>query len=451
MLNILVVDDEKNIQSLIKDILSDEGHSVSVAGSLTSAKDLVKKEVFDLIFLDVWLPDGDGISLISFIKEHQPNSFIVMISGHANIPIAVQAIKEGAFDFLEKPLSTDTIFAAIEKIEKEIKLRQSLQYYKEKEESQIEIIGNSEKIVQLKKQIEKVAKTNAWVMILGENGTGKELVAKSIHYQSSRKDYPFVDINCAAIPDELFEAEFFGYEKGAFTNAFTRKIGKLELADKGTLFLDEVADMSLSAQAKLLRVLEEKEFSRLGSNTKIKVDLRVISATNKDIQKEVEKGTFRQDLAFRLSVIPLTVPPLRERGEDIILIAEYFIKKFSIENKVEPPILTDEVKRTFLNYFWPGNVRELKNLMERIVIFNNGDYVYNKDLPPNMFGKTTANEEKGIPITIRPLKDAKEELEREMIKKALEVYNKNLKEVAKALDIDLSSLYRKIKQYQLED
>jgi len=451
MLNILVVDDEKNIQSLIKDILSDEGYSVSVAGSLTSAKDLIKKEVFDLIFLDVWLPDGDGISLISFIKEHQPNSFIVMISGHANIPIAVQAIKEGAFDFLEKPLSTDTIFAIIEKIEKEIKLRQSLQYYKEKEESQIKIIGNSEKIVQLKKQIEKVAKTNAWVMILGENGTGKELVAKSIHYQSSRKDYPFVDINCAAIPDELFEAEFFGYEKGAFTNAFTRKIGKLELADKGTLFLDEVADMSLPAQAKLLRVLEEKEFSRLGSNTKIKVDLRVISATNKDIQKEVEKGTFRQDLAFRLSVIPLTVPPLRERGEDIILLAEYFIKKFSIENKVEPPILTDEVKRTFLNYSWPGNVRELKNLMERIVIFNSGDYVYNKDLPPNMFGKTNIHEEKSIPITIRPLKDAKEELEREMIKKALEVYNKNLKEVAKVLDIDLSSLYRKIKQYQLED
>jgi DNA-binding NtrC family response regulator len=451
MLNILVVDDEKNIQSLIKDILSDEGYSVSVAGSLTSAKDLIKKEVFDLIFLDVWLPDGDGISLISFIKEHQPNSFIVMISGHANIPIAVQATKEGAFDFLEKPLSTDTIFAVIEKIEKEIKLRQSLWYYKEKEESQIEIIGNSEKIVQLKKQIEKVAKTNAWVMILGENGTGKELVAKSIHYQSNRKDYPFVDINCAAIPDELFEAEFFGYEKGAFTNAFTRKIGKLELADKGTLFLDEVADMSLPAQAKLLRVLEEKEFSRLGSNTKIKVDLRVISATNKDIQKEVEKGTFRQDLAFRLSVIPLTVPPLRERGEDIILLANYFIKKFSIENKVEPPILTDEVKRTFLNYSWPGNVRELKNLMERIVIFNSGDYVYNKDLPPNMFGKTTVYEEKSIPIKIRPLKDAKEELEREMIKKALEVYNKNLKEVAKALDIDLSSLYRKIKQYQLED
>jgi two-component system nitrogen regulation response regulator NtrX len=297
MLNILVVDDERNIQSLIKDILSDEGHSVSVAGSLTSAKDLIKKEVFDLIFLDVWLPDGDGISLISFIKEHQPNSFIVMISGHANIPIAVQAIKEGAFDFLEKPLSTDTILAVIEKIEKEIKLRQNLQYYKEKEESQIEIIGNSEKIVQLKKQIEKVAKTNAWVMILGENGTGKELVAKSIHYQSSRKDYPFVDINCAAIPDELFEAEFFGYEKGAFTNAFTRKIGKLELADKGTLFLDEVADMSLSAQAKLLRVLEEKEFSRLGSNTKIKVDLRVNLSNKQRYTKRSRKRYFQTGLS----------------------------------------------------------------------------------------------------------------------------------------------------------
>ncbi|MGB9831983.1 MAG: sigma 54-interacting transcriptional regulator, partial [Caldisericum exile] len=202
----------------------------------------------------------------------------------------------------------------------------------------------------MKKQIEKIAKTNAWVMILGENGTGKELVAKSIHYQSNRKDFPFVDINCAAIPDELFEAEFFGYEKGAFTNAFTRRIGKLELADKGTLFLDEVADMSLSSQAKLLRVLEEKEFSRLGSNIKIKVDLRVISATNKDIQKEVEKGTFRQDLAFRLSVIPIYVPPLRERGEDILLLADYFLKKFALENKVEPPILSEEVKNTFLNY-----------------------------------------------------------------------------------------------------
>ncbi|MGB9766050.1 MAG: sigma-54-dependent transcriptional regulator [Sulfurihydrogenibium sp.] len=451
MLNILVVDDEKNIQDLMRDILTDEGFNVETVGSITSAKDLIRKNSYDLIFLDVWLSDGEGLDLIPFIKENSNNSFIVMISGHANIPIAVRAIKEGAFDFLEKPLSTETILAVIEKVEREIKIKQNLEYFKEKEESNVEIIGNSPKIVELKKQIEKIAKTNAWVMILGENGTGKELVAKSIHYQSNRKDFPFVDINCAAIPDELFEAEFFGYEKGAFTNAFTRRIGKLELADKGTLFLDEVADMSLSSQAKLLRVLEEKEFSRLGSNLKIKVDLRVISATNKDIQKEVEKGTFRQDLAFRLSVIPIYVPPLRERGEDILLLADYFLKKFALENKVEPPILSEEVKNTFLNYNWPGNVRELKNLMERLVILNNESIIYNKDLPPYMFGNIKVEQEEYIPITIRPLKDAKEELEKQIIKKALKVYNNNLKEVAKALDIDLSSLYRKIKQYNLEE
>ncbi|MGC9006909.1 MAG: sigma-54-dependent transcriptional regulator [Sulfurihydrogenibium sp.] len=451
MLNILVVDDEKNIQDLMRDILTDEGFNVETVGSITSAKDLIRKNSYDLIFLDVWLSDGEGLDLIPFIKENSNNSFIVMISGHANIPIAVRAIKEGAFDFLEKPLSTETILAVIEKVEREIKIKQNLEYFKEKEEGNVEIIGNSPKIVELKKQIEKIAKTNAWVMILGENGTGKELVAKSIHYQSNRKDFPFVDINCAAIPDELFEAEFFGYEKGAFTNAFTRRIGKLELADKGTLFLDEVADMSLSSQAKLLRVLEEKEFSRLGSNLKIKVDLRVISATNKDIQKEVEKGTFRQDLAFRLSVIPIYVPPLRERGEDILLLADYFLKKFALENKVEPPILSEEVKNTFLNYNWPGNVRELKNLMERLVILNNESIIYNKDLPPYMFGNIKVEQEEYIPITIRPLKDAKEELEKQIIKKALKVYNNNLKEVAKALDIDLSSLYRKIKQYNLEE
>lgn len=451
MLNILVVDDEKNIQDLMKDILTDEGYYVDTTGSITTAKDFIKKNSYDVIFLDVWLPDGEGLDLLPFIKENSPNSSVVMISGHANIPIAVKAIKEGAFDFLEKPLSTETIMATIEKVEKQIKVKQSLEYFKEKEEKQIEIIGNSPKIVELKRQIEKVAKTNAWVMILGENGTGKELVAKSIHYQSPRKDYPFVDINCAAIPDELFEAEFFGYEKGAFTNAFTRKIGKLELADKGTLFLDEVADMSLSSQAKLLRVLEEKQFSRLGSNTKITVDLRVISATNKDIQKEVEKGTFRQDLAFRLSVIPIYVPPLREREEDILLLANYFLRKFSVENKVEPPILSDEVKNTFLNYNWPGNVRELKNLMERLVILNSESIIYNKDLPPHMLGNVKLEKEESIPITIRPLKDAKEELEKQMIKKALKVYNNNLKEIAKALDIDLSSLYRKIKQYNLEE
>lgn len=450
MLNVLVVDDEENITSLLKDILTDEGYSVDTAKSLTQAKDLIKKNIYDAIFLDVWLSDGDGLMFLPDIKSISPKSQVVMISGHGNIPMAVKAIKEGAFDFLEKPLSTDTVLAVLEKISKEIKLQNNLEYLKEKETQGIEIIGNSPAISELKRQIEKVAKSNAWVMIFGENGTGKELVAKSIHYNSPRKDYPFVDINAAAIPDELFEAEFFGYEKGAFTNAFTRKIGKLEVADKGTLFLDEVTDMSLSSQAKLLRVLEEKEFSRLGSNSKIKVDIRVISATNKNLQEEIEKGRFRQDLAFRLAVIPITVPPLRERGEDILILADYYLKKFAKENKVEPPIISEEVKRVFMKYKWPGNVRELKNLMERLVILHNEYIIKLSDLPAYMYQDTAITKEEVLPITIKPLKEIREEAEKLVIKKALDTFGNNLKEVAKVLDIDLSSLYRKLKQYQLE-
>lgn len=450
MLNVLVVDDEENITSLLKDILTDEGYSVDTAKSLTQAKDLIKKNIYDAIFLDVWLSDGDGLMFLPDIKSISPKSQVVMISGHGNIPMAVKAIKEGAFDFLEKPLSTDTVLAVLEKISKEIKLQNNLEYLKEKETQGIEIIGNSPAISELKRQIEKVAKSNAWVMIFGENGTGKELVAKSIHYNSPRKDYPFVDINAAAIPDELFEAEFFGYEKGAFTNAFTRKIGKLEVADKGTLFLDEVTDMSLSSQAKLLRVLEEKEFSRLGSNSKIKVDIRVISATNKNLQEEIEKGRFRQDLAFRLAVIPITVPPLRERGEDILILADYYLKKFAKENKVEPPIISEDVKRVFMKYKWPGNVRELKNLMERLVILHSEDIIKLSDLPAYMYQDTAITKEEVLPITIKPLKEIREEAEKLVIKKALDTFGNNLKEVAKVLDIDLSSLYRKLKQYQLE-
>lgn len=450
MLNVLVVDDEENITALLKDILTDEGYTVDTARSITQAKDLIKKNVYDAIFLDVWLSDGDGLMFLPDVRSILPKSQVVMISGHGNIPMAVKAIKEGAFDFLEKPLSTETVLAVLEKIAKEIKLQNNLEYLKEKETQGIEIIGNSPAISELKRQIERVAKSNAWVMIFGENGTGKELVAKSIHYNSPRKDYPFVDINAAAVPDELFEAEFFGYEKGAFTNAFTRKIGKLEVADKGTLFLDEVTDMSLVSQAKLLRVLEEKEFSRLGSNSKIKVDIRVISATNKNLQEEIEKGRFRQDLAFRLSVIPITVPPLRERQEDILLLADYYLKKFAAENKIEPPILSDDVKRVFIRYRWPGNVRELKNLMERIVILQGEDVVKLSDLPPYMYQDTAISKEDTMPITIKPLKEVREEAERLVIKKALDIFGNNLREVAKVLDIDLSSLYRKLKQYQLE-
>ncbi|RUM50420.1 MAG: sigma-54-dependent Fis family transcriptional regulator [Hydrogenothermus sp.] len=448
-LSILVVDDEENIKQLLNDILEDEGYFVEVSSSVQETKEKLKEKDFDIVFLDVWLPDGEGTSVIEYIKKLSPHTKIIMISGHANIPIAVKALKLGAYDFLEKPLSTEAIIAVLDKAEEEIKKELEFEFLKQKQESDIEIIGNSLPIQKLKRQIEKVAKTNAWVLILGENGTGKELVAKSIHYLSDRADKPFVDINCAAIPDELFEAELFGYEKGAFTNAVSRKAGKLEIADGGTLFLDEVADLSLRAQAKLLRVLEEKTFSRLGSNQKIKVDIRIISATNKNLDEEIAKGNFRQDLAFRLSVIPLKVPPLRERGEDIILLAKHFLQKSCIENKMPVPEISEEVKKIFLKYPWPGNVRELKNLMERLCIFSD-KLITIDDLPEYIIGKKP--KKTALSFGIRPLKEVKELAEKETIKLALEKYgHKNLKEIAKILEVDLSSLYRKIKQYNLEE
>ncbi len=447
-LSILVVDDEKNITQLMKDILEDEGYSIDVTHSIKETKEKLKEKDYDIIFLDVWLPDGEGLDLISFVKEQNSYTKIVMISGHANIPIAVKALKEGAFDFLEKPISTESILAVIQKAEKELQKELELQFLKEKAEKNIEIIGESEPIKRLKQQIEKVAKTNAWVMILGENGTGKELVAKAIHQLSSRREKPFVDINCAAIPDDLLESELFGYEKGAFTGAVNRKPGKLEIANGGTLFLDEVADMSLSSQAKLLRVLEEQEFSRLGSNQKIKVDLRVISATNKDIEKEIEEGRFRQDLYFRLAVVQIYVPPLRERGKDIILLAEHFLEKSCLENKINKPELTEEVKEYLLKYSWPGNIRELKNLMERLCIFAQNNKITAGDLPPYILKNKSVKT--GFLGEIKPLKQVKEEAEKEMIKLALEKYNNNIKEAAKALEVDMSSLYRKIKQYNLD-
>ncbi|MDQ7056026.1 MAG: sigma-54 dependent transcriptional regulator [Persephonella sp.] len=448
-ITILVVDDEKNITDLLKDILEDEGFSVETASDIKEAKEKLREKDYEVIFLDVWLPDGEGTDLIPFIKESSQITKIIMISGHANIPVAVKALKEGAYDFLEKPISTDSILAVLQKAINEIKKDLEYIFLKQQQTKDIEIIGNSPPIIKLKKQIEKVARTNAWVMVFGENGTGKELVAKSIHFLSERANKPFVDINCAALPDDLIEAELFGYEKGAFTGAVNRKIGKLEIADGGTLFLDEVTDMSLSAQAKLLRVLEEKEFTRLGSNHKIKVDIRVISATNKDLEKEIEEGRFRQDLAFRLAVVPIYVPPLRERGEDIILLAEHFLKKSCIENKMNPIKLSEEVKKVLLRYSWPGNVRELKNLMERLCIFATGEEITLEDIPPHMFkGKSPTGTKK---IEIKPLKKVREEAEREVIKLALKKYGRNLREVAKALEIDLSSLYRKLKQYNLEE
>jgi Response regulator containing CheY-like receiver, AAA-type ATPase, and DNA-binding domains len=433
-MKVLIIDDEASIRESISNILSDENISSKTAKSLEEAKKILTKEYFPVILLDIWLEDGSGIDFIDTIKELSPNSSIVMITGHGGIELAVQSIKKGAFDFLEKPLSIEKLLNVVEKAHKE-HIKNKLTNIEQSDD----IIGESIAIKKLKEEIKKVAKSNANILIFGENGTGKELVAKNIHKLSYRKDKPFVDINCAAIPDELIESELFGYEKGAFTGAVSRKAGKLEIANEGTIFLDEIGDMSLKAQAKLLRAIETKSFHRLGGLQKIDVDVRFICASNKDLKTLIEQGLFREDLYYRLAVITLEVPPLRERGQDVIILAEYFLDKFCQENKTKPKKLTEEAKEVLLEYHWPGNVRELKNLMERLSIIVEKDTIDADSLEIKIKNKESQD-----------FKSAKQEFEKQFILKKLAQYNYNIKQTAQAIGMDFTNLYRKIKAYNIK-
>ncbi|ACG58017.1 two component, sigma54 specific, transcriptional regulator, Fis family [Hydrogenobaculum sp. Y04AAS1] len=433
-MKVLIIDDEASIRESISNILSDENISSKTAKSLEEAKKILTKEYFPVILLDIWLEDGSGIDFIDTIKELSPNSSIVMITGHGGIELAVQSIKKGAFDFLEKPLSIEKLLNVIEKAHKE-HIKNKLTNIEHSDD----IIGESIAIKKLKEEVKKVAKSNANIVIFGENGTGKELVAKNIHKLSYRKDKPFVDINCAAIPDELIESELFGYEKGAFTGAVSRKAGKLEIANEGTIFLDEIGDMSLKAQAKLLRAIETKSFHRLGGLQKIDVDVRFICASNKDLKTLIEQGLFREDLYYRLAVITLEVPPLRERGQDIIILAEYFLDKFCQENKTKPKKLTEEAKEVLLEYHWPGNVRELKNLMERLSIIVEKDTIDADSLEIKVKNKESQD-----------FKSAKQEFEKQFILKKLAQHNYNIKQTAQAIGMDFTNLYRKIKAYNIK-
>jgi len=439
-MKVLIVDDEASIRESISQILSDEDISSKTAKSLEEAKKILTKEYFPVILLDIWLEDGSGIDFIDIIKELSPNSSIVMITGHGGIELAVQSVKKGAFDFLEKPLSIEKLLNVIEKAHKE-HIKNKIDTASTQKD---EIIGESSAIKKLKEEIKKISKSNANIVIFGENGTGKELVAKNIHKLSYRKDKPFVDINCAAIPDELIESELFGYEKGAFTGAVSRKAGKLEIANEGTIFLDEIGDMSLKAQAKLLRAIETKSFHRLGGLQKIDVDVRFVCASNKDLKTLIEQGLFREDLYYRLSVITLQVPPLRERGYDIILLSEHFLEHFCQENKTKPKKLSDEAKETLLYYDWPGNVRELKNLMERLSITIEKDFIDQEDLGLNIENLNVYHDEP------QDFKSAKQEFEKQFILKKLAQHNYNIKQTAQAIGIDFTNLYRKIKAYNIK-
>ena len=446
---ILIVDDEDRIRQSLNGVLRDEGYEVREAKEGTQALKMVETDVPDLVLLDIWMPGIDGIETLGRIKEISPLLPVVMISGHANIELAIKAAKLGAYDFIEKPLSLDKVLLTIKNALAMSKLEQENRALRQEVQRKHEIVGSSPEIQQLKEQIKIVAPTNGWVLITGENGTGKELVARGIHQLSLRASKPFVEVNCAAIPEELIESELFGHEKGSFTGALTKRRGKFDLANEGTIFLDEIADMSLKTQAKILRILQEQKFERVGGSEMIFIDVRVIAATNRDLQEEIQKGKFREDLYYRLNVIPLVVPPLRERRNDISLLVNHFIQEFCAENHKEPKKVSPEAMDLLAAYAWPGNVRELKNLVERMVIMTRGGGIEAKDVPEPIRIQPKSQPE--VPFfDYSLLKDARREFERKFILRKLQENDENISKTAEVIGIERSNLHRKIKSYGID-
>ena len=450
MERILIIDDEASVREALKDILEDEGYKVLEAKDGIEGLHLMKTEVLDLVFLDVWLPHMGGVDVLKHIKEDYPVVSVILISGHANVDLAVKAIKIGAFDFLEKPLDITKVLTLTRNALELEKLRKENRSLKNRSVIEYRMIGESAGIRRIRDIINQSASSEARVLILGDNGTGKELVARAIHNNSSRRDGPFVEINCAAIPENLIESELFGHEKGAFTGAVGAKKGKFELADGGTLFLDEVADMSLAAQAKVLRAIQELTFDRIGGIETITVDVRIVTATNKDILREIEAGRFREDLYFRLNVVPINVPSLKERSEDIPLLVEYFMSLFkSKEGTVKS--ISPEGLEEMLNYSWPGNIRELKNFIERINIMSDGDEISLETVQKYLGEKKVVRKS---PLLQKfgkmKLNEGKELFEREILKDRLESNGYNIARTAQDLGIYPSNLHSKIKKFGLE-
>ncbi len=451
--NILIVDDEKSICQSLEGILSDEGYEVQTAPSAEEALRMMEEEAPHLVLLDIWLPGMDGLEALKIIKTEFPQVRVVMMSGHGTIETAVKATKLGAFDFIEKPLSLEKIILVINHAMDMMRLEEENVLLKQKLTQSFELTGKSPVIMELKEQISIVAPTNAWILIMGENGTGKELVARSIHRKSRRSLKPFVEVNCAAIPEELIESELFGHEKGAFTGATSKKRGKFDLANEGTIFLDEVADMSQKAQAKILRILQEKTFERVGGNRLISTDVRVLAATNKDLELEMEEGRFRQDLYYRLNVIPLHVPPLRDRREDIPLLVTRFIHDFSLKEGEVEKTMSNEALEKLMRHDWPGNVRELKNIVERLVIMTPGRVINVADIPPlqkTENGQRSETADIPIPSDLDSLREARQDFEKQFIMKKLKEFEGNISRTAEAIGLERSNLHRKIKSFGLD-
>ena len=452
METILVVDDEESIRLSLEGILLDEGFRALFASNGEDAITTCQEEDPDLVLLDIWMPGIDGMETLARIKENRPNQPVIMMSGHGTIETAVKATRLGAYDFIEKPLSLEKILLSIQNALKVGHLMAENQALKAKINKEHEMIGESQPIRHMKKQIDIAAPSNGWVLITGENGTGKELVARAIHYQSTRSKQTFVEVNCAAIPEELIESELFGHEKGAFTGATTARKGKFDQANNGTLFLDEIGDMSLKTQAKILRILQERKFERVGGNRTIEVDVRVIAATNKNLEAEIREGNFREDLYFRLNVLPFHVPPLRERKEDIPRLASHFLNYFCSQESRDIKCLSTNALHALSQYNWPGNIRELKNLIERMVIMTPEQLIDYDHLPASI---KSAQRDQDPEISLRDIsgtsyRDAKELFEKQFLRQKLEENSWNISRTAEEIGLERSNLHRKIKSYGLE-
>jgi len=439
--SILIVDDESGIRESLGALLRDEGYEVATSASGEECVEELHQRLFDLILLDVWLPQMDGLKTLEAIQAREPTPVVIMISGHGNIETAVRATKLGAFDFVEKPLSLDKIVLVVRNALEYVRLEEENRRLRAELEERHEILGNSVPMKALRQQIALTAPTNGRVLIYGESGTGKELVARALHASSLRSTMQFVEVNCAAIPEELIESELFGHRKGSFTGASEDKIGKFQKADGGTLFLDEVGDMSLKTQSKVLRVLEEQRVERLGSNDPITVDVRVIAATNKKLEEEIGRNAFREDLFYRLNVIPFYVPALRERIEDMPILAAHFLAEFCKAYGKRPKEFTAPAMDVLASYTWPGNVRELKNLVERLVIMSPGQKIEPHHLPPELFRGASKSPQRPYDS----LHEARAAYEREFVLRKLEENRWNMTKAAAALGLERSHLYRKMR------
>jgi two-component system, NtrC family, nitrogen regulation response regulator NtrX len=446
---VLIIDDEEAIRSSLKMILEYEGYECVLAANGEAGLKIAERENPDLVFLDIKMPQMDGMEVLKAIKSDESSPPVVILSGHGTVATAVEATKAGAYDFIEKPPDRDRLLLVARNALSQRKLTEENRRLKLSFDERYKMEGESQALQKVWDAVRRAAPTNATVLITGESGVGKELVARAIHRNSNRRDEAFIQVNCAAIPEELIESELFGHEKGSCTGTTEKQIGKFELAQKGTIFLDEVGDMSLRTQAKVLRVLQEGEVERIGSQKTVNVDVRVIAATNHDLEKSIEKGDFREDLYFRLNVIPITVPPLRERPEDIAPLVRHFVRQFSAENNFRPKTINPAAMEVLRRHPWRGNVRELKNTIERLLIMVEGDEISPEDLEGVLRRPPEGGAASAAPEPAASLQDFKAGAERQFLVQKLREHKWNISATANAIGTPRSNLYKKLEQYQI--